>query len=318
VQPAHMQLISYLGRSGGYEVAFVIPDFGVGILYVDHITEDGDYVATAYAVRLHGDAGKGHFTARFPGIGEIAVRFQHKGRRRVGHNQRGCKGPLPVREDGFVRGEIKLKGERGYFHVSRRLAGAQLKRTFQLACTSDHASYEDVEVGSPPRAYLAPSFGIGSFNGHSTTAVLYAFARTEGRYIAMRAAHIQDAPPGAELQAGVLEGDRRMAIAHNAGVQGEAGTLLTSLPGEHPASATLSPPAPFHGQAEFLENSTHSHGWTGSLGISFPGFDIPLTGHGYYTSLCVISPLKFPQGCDFVKPKPLVSERINAFLRRPR
>jgi hypothetical protein len=108
-----------------------------------------------------------------------------------------------------------------------------------------------------------------------------------------------------------------MAIAHSAVVSGKEGTLLTSLPGEHPASATLSPPAPFHGQAEFLENSTDSHSWTGSLGISFPGFDIPLTGHGYYTSLCVISPLKFPQGCDFIKQKPVVSERPKPFLWRP-
>ncbi len=311
-----MHLISYLGHSGKYEVGFVVPDYGVGVLYVSYFIESSDYVATAYAVRLRGEPGKGRFSAQFPGIGKVAVRFKRKGRRRVGQNQRGCKGPPPVHEEGFLRGAIKLTGEEGYFHISRRLATGELERSFRLECAKGHAYYEETKVGSPPRDYVRPSFSV--FGPSSATVLLNVVARTEGRYIAMRAAHYRGDPPGAEVQIGVLEGNRRMAIAHRAMAQGEARTLLTSLPGEHPASAALSPPAPFHGQAEFLENSTHSHSWIGSLGISFPGFDIPLTGHGYYTSLCVISALKFPQGCDFVKPKPLVPERPNPFLWRPR
>lgn len=313
-----MLLLTYFGHSSEYDVGFAVPDYGVGVLYVTRISDNADYSATLYAVRLHGDAGKGRFTARFPGIGEIAVRFKDKGRPGVGKNERGCKGPPPVREEGVVRGAIKLKGEGGYFHVSRRAAPAELQRSFRLKCTKGHAAYEAVKVGSPPRDYVAPSFSIPVGTGGSTSALLYAVARTEGRYVAVRAGHRQNSAPGAEVQAVALEGDRRMAIAHFAVTHAGAGTLLTSLPGEHPAKATLSPPAPFHGEAEFLENSSGSHSWSGSLGIAFPGFDIPLTGHGYETSLCVITPLKFPEGCDLIKPQPLVPESPNLFLWRPR
>ncbi|HUC00245.1 MAG TPA: hypothetical protein VMS11_10505, partial [Solirubrobacterales bacterium] len=52
-------------------------------------------------------------------------------------------------------------------------------------------------------------------------------------------------------------------------------------------------------------NSSVSHGWTGTLSIALPGLDLPLTGPEVLTSLCVLSPLRAPSGCDFTKPKPL-------------
>jgi hypothetical protein len=107
-----------------------------------------------------------------------------------------------------------------------------------------------------------------------------------------------------------------MAIGRSAYVEGFPGTLVTSLPGAHPATATLTPPAPFYGEANYLEKSSTSHSWTGTLGVNLPGLTLPLTGPGFYTSLCVVSPLKAPNGCDFIKPRPLEPERRPAWLRR--
>jgi hypothetical protein len=57
-----------------------------------------------------------------------------------------------------------------------------------------------------------------------------------------------------------------------------AGTLLTSLPGEHPQTATLRPASPFTGEATYLASSHLSHSWTGDLSVQFPGLLEPLAG----------------------------------------
>jgi hypothetical protein len=54
----------------------------------------------------------------------------------------------------------------------------------------------------------------------------------------------EGSPPGADVQLAVVEPRHGMAIGHGAYLHGPAGTLLTSLPGAHPATATLKPPRP--------------------------------------------------------------------------
>ena len=102
-----------------------------------------------------------------------------------------------------------------------------------------------------------------------------------------------------------LERRRKMAIGRYGIVYGGAGTLLTSLPGVHPATATLDPPAPFSGQAVYQEKAADSRRWTGPLAVELPGLRLPLTGPGFHTRLCVLNPLYAPRtGCDFFKAPP--------------
>ncbi|HEU4753322.1 MAG TPA: hypothetical protein VFU47_09465 [Armatimonadota bacterium] len=131
--------------------------------------------------------------------------------------------------------------------------------------------------------------------------MLLATSRQRSRVAYLRAAHMEGEGPGAEVQAAALEIAPGMAIGHSAYAEGGEGTLLTSLPGVHPATATLAPPPPFYGEAGFHENSATSHSWSGTLGVSFPGLDLPLTGPEYATSLCVSSPFKTRVPCDFQK-----------------
>jgi hypothetical protein len=72
----------------------------------------------------------------------------------------------------------------------------------------------------------------------------------------------------------------------------------------------LKPPAPFRGEGVYLENSPTSHSWTGDLSVSLPGSDVSLTGPRFKTTLCVVSPLKVPDGCDFLKPKLIGNVRL--------
>lgn len=314
IQQPNRSALVFLGKGGGYELALLMPNPRVAILYAAQLgdPDSGLNVSqSSYAVRV--PAGKlehGVVRAHFPSMGDVRLRFHPNGKRRVHRRRSHCRGRSAVTEAGTFRGTVSLEGEGGYFQRRLRSAKGSLERSFRLRCRKGYAG--ETGVGLPLWRYVAPGFGFFYSTGSGTIALLYALYDDGHRYIGIRAAHSEGAPAGAEVQIGALESRRKMAIGRSAYLDGDiAGTLTTSLPGEHPATATLAPPAPFHGEAHYLENSANSHSWTGDLTVSFPGLELPLTGGEFKTSLCVVSPLKVPNGCDFIKPKPLRSERAN-------
>ncbi|HWC08804.1 MAG TPA: hypothetical protein VG458_07105 [Solirubrobacterales bacterium] len=263
--------------------------------------------SASYAVRAQRRA-NGVLRADFGPIGRVAVRFEPTGRVQKGRRPAGCKGPRPTRELGRVRGTISLEGEGGYFRVSSQAGLAMRERSFRLVCRKGRAT--NVPPNLNLRELVAPTFSISFSSSGGNIAVLNAAAKVGGRSIALRASHEEGGPPGAEVQVSSLESGHGLAIGRGLSLTGGKGTLRTSLPGAHPATATLAPPAPFFGAASFFETSARSHSWTGSLGVHLPGLDLALTGPRFHTSLCVLSPLKSPRGCDFAKPKPLLPARL--------
>jgi hypothetical protein len=295
--------VVYLGHANGYEVSIWNPSSHVAILFVDRLVdgEDGrgnSYTQTTYAVRPQSSIGSGLLRARFGSIGTVKLHFRSGGKTKVGKTDKGCRGRAPEREDGIFRGAVKLEGEGGYFSLVAHRARGILSRSFRLSCTPGHALKD---ISKPLFAYAAPNYSIFVTSNGGSIAMLLATSRQRSRAAFLRAAHMQGEGPGAELQAGALELTPGVAVGHSAYAVGGEGTLLTSLPGVHPATATLAPPPPFYGEASFHENSATSHSWSGTLGVSFPGLDLPLTGPSYATSLCVSSPFKTPQPCDFQK-----------------
>ena len=311
IQRPSREAIAFLGRSRGYEAAVFIPNGGrIAALYLSKVGDppfSDTSSSVVYAVRIK-PHGKGVVRARFGGVGRFFMRFVPDGRTEQARRQAGCEGRRSVTELGKFRGALDLEGEGGYFQFSSSSAKAVVARSFRLDCKRGKA--RGVRKVTSPRALAAPSFRIFYSSGGGAIAVLYAVAKTADRYIAIRASHQQGAPPGAEVQLGTLESRQGMAIGRSARVDDSPGTLLTTLPGEHPASATLTPPAPFHGQGDFLQSSSTSNSWSGSLSVSLPGLELPLTGSDFATSLCVISPLKSPAGCDLAKPMPLLPARL--------
>lgn len=234
------------------------------------------------------------------------MRFRPSGKVSTVRNQHGCKGRPAITEDGRFVGHAEFHGEGGYLHASFKLGRGWIDRSFRLTCKKGHAY--DLTPKSV-QEYAVPGFVPLSYPAGGTVSLLYAAARDHGRYIGIRAAHAEGSPPGAEVTLATLESTGGMAIGRRAYVEGGPGTLLTSLPGAHPATATLAPPAPFFGEASYLEKSATSHSWTGTLGVNLPGLTLPLAGSDFSSSLCIVSPLKTPKGCDFIKPKPLEPER---------
>ncbi|HET8955722.1 MAG TPA: hypothetical protein VFN18_08705 [Solirubrobacterales bacterium] len=318
VRPAFTGALIYLGRSHGYGIGLSIPDSKIAVLYAYRIgdaeaVEGGDqppvFLQTAYAVRVKGNPlRRGLVRAVFPSLGRVSLHFKPSGKRRS-HLQRGrCHGKPQVTEYGTFRGKVALKGEGGYFEITTRSVGGALTQVPRSVCDGEADRDEDID---PRWDYVAPRFGFNFSPGRGSIALLYAAERTARRTIGIRVAHGAGASAGAEVDVRVLELSHGMAIGRSVfGNQEAPGTFTTSMPGEHPASATLKPPAPFQGEGVYLESSPTTHSWTGDLTVSLPGSDVSLTGPRFKTSLCVVSPLKAPDGCDFLRPKLVGNARL--------
>jgi hypothetical protein len=307
VRKPNTEAIVLLGESRGYEVALSMPTPRVAVLHVAKFREEAPfaYAQSSYGIRVPSDAlERGVIRLRFPSMGRVALRFEPSGKRRAHRLRDDCRGKRDFTDYGRFRGTVSLEGEGGSFKLETRSAEGALRRSFRLEC-SRKGEAEQVDPSASLWQFVMPPYGFRYSSGKGTIALLSGMAEERGRTILFRAAHHEGAPPGAEVQVMALEWVAGMPTGRLAFVESSVpGTLTTSMPGVHPASATLAPPAPFHGEESYLEGSSpDSHTWTGNLGVSFPGLDLPLTGAQFKTSLCVVSPLKVPAGCDFIKRK---------------
>jgi hypothetical protein len=77
-----------------------------------------------------------------------------------------------------------------------------------------------------------------------------------------------------------------VAIIRSVSANADLDAFSITTSNGHPQSATISPPEPFYGTADFQRNADGSSGWTGSLGVSFPGTEgVPLTGSDWKAQL---------------------------------
>lgn len=301
-----------LGTSHGYLVGVYFPTPKLAQLFVFKLglgEEDG-FAQAVYAVRARSHLADGELRADFGPIGRVALRFRPNGETSRGRIQDGCRGPLPLRESGRVRGTVALEGEDGYFRVSTNGGAALRERSFRLVCRRGRAL--NVPPNLPLRELVMPSFSVfWTSGGGGTNAVLETAAKLPGGFVALRASHQAGSPPGAEIQLGTVQVGHGMAVGRSLELDGGKGTLRTSMPGARPATATFTPPKPFHGEASYVESSTKDRSWTGSLGVRLLGLDLPLTGPGFSTSLCVLSQLKSPNGCDFTDRESLLADSLS-------
>ncbi len=310
VQPANTSGAVNLGKAGHYRIGLLMPSDRIAIFYLYGFKvrkkEEKLLAAysTAYAVHSRSSLASGVIKARFGSLGSFSLRFRPNGKVRKDRPRRGCEGRPALIEYGRFVGRAAFHGEDNYLRFSRSGSEGIITHSFRLQCKKGEAL--DQAKGSL-RSHVDP----GSFFAtRGDIALLYASAREHGRYVGITAGHQAESPPGADLRVGALESKGRMAIGRYALVPGPAGTLLTSLPGVHPATATLTPPAPFFGQATYQEKPEDSLGWAGTLGVNLPGLKLPLTGPKFHVRLCVLSPLKTRDGCDFFKAEPQFEERL--------
>ncbi len=314
VQPANTSGFVDLGKVGRYRAGLFMPNDRVAMLYLSRRKMKGKWEVlsssvSVYAVHSRRSLARGVIRARFGSLGSVSLRFHPNGRvREGGSQQRECEGPPSFTEFGRFVGRATFRGEDDYFHFSLPGGSGGISRSFRLRCERGEAV--DLTRGSL-RAYMAYADPGSFFAMQGDIALLYASAREHGRYIGIMAGHEAESLPGAEVRIRILESRGGMAIGRYALVPGHAGTLLTSSPGVHPATATLAPPAPFSGEGAYLEEGPAGlPNWAGTLSVNFPGLTLPLTGPRFHVRLCVLRALKVRKGCNFFKAEPQFDERL--------
>lgn len=304
VQPAVTSGSVDLGKSGGYRFNLSMPTDRIAIFSISGYEIKGDrgsILSSIYVMHNRRSLAHGVIRARLGSRGSFFLRFRPNGQVRRRRVQRGCDGPPPVTDLGRFVGRATFHGEGGYLHFSLSGGAGGITHSFRLRCQKGEA----LDLAQRPlRAYVTPG---SFFASRGYIALLYASARNHGRYIGITAGHLEESPPGAEVRVGAFESKEGMAIGHYGLALGPPGTLLTSLPAVHPATATLSPPAPFFGEANYQEKSARN--WASTLGVNFPDVQLPLFGPGFHVRLCVLNPLKTRDGCDFFKAEPAFDER---------
>lgn len=201
---------------------------------------------------------------------DVSVRFRPRSRRLVPElPHEHCTGRRPVILSGVFVGKIEFHGERGYADLDESGHKGTLERAGRRVCRRRHRARGAAYVEAPVEQLVAE--------------------RTEGRSETFFAA-ISNFPtliphPRWSFEATRRERDGPVKITRQVGLELETGATFSE--GGAPRSATVEPPPPFAGRAEY-RGAPGSPTWTGSLAVDFPGLPpLRLTGHGFTTHFCV-------------------------------
>lgn len=207
--------------------------------------------------------------AKFPGFGRISVRFHPQGPPQ--HEPAffpQCEGGATTKQRGQFVGTIRFRGERGYTSVQATRASGEVATTEKEICK--RSIFDD---GPDPVVDRTE---------------LYAYSRSKGRAVGFDASTLGPADsPFTTFGATVVERRRGMTIFRGTGASGKSSQLVAGDSRPHPLSATVTPPPPFHGSAEFQRTAEGDRSWTGTLSVHFPGLDpVALTGPSFDARFC--------------------------------
>jgi hypothetical protein len=207
----------------------------------------------------------------FPGVGRVSVEFHPVGPpQREGGFFPPCKGGKTTKQPGYFQGTIRIRGERGYTSARTDRALGEVATVAKEICKRsifNHSKSTPAEgetrlfATSGPKHGRSVALSANTVNFGSTVETFFvgsAFERREG-----------------------------MGISRQAFVHGATADLSLSDTGDYPASATITPDAPFHGSAVFQRTSGGENSWTGPLSVDLPGLGrVALAGPSFSAKLC--------------------------------
>ncbi len=185
-------------------------------------------------------------------LGRIDVEFVPSGEARPERSDCGGK-PIPF-DSGHYAGPIVFEGEGGFSKAHATSAVGYGKLLLNLVCSESRATE-----------------GIG---GHSPGARLTAHGK--GREGVEFSAFKNSPTRPARFNASIGEKRGRMEISRSVAVAAPPSAFAFVIP---PGLATVEPPAPFDGRAEYRRLPGGGSSWRGDLSVDFPGRpDVPLIG----------------------------------------
>jgi hypothetical protein len=271
VFPGHHSITFSLSGSHDYRIHVERQGRQVFLLASDNRS------VAAYLTRSPAPEGD-EIKARFPGVGRVSVRFRPLGLPRTDTSPffPGCKGGEIIKQSGYFVGTIRFHGERGYTKAVAKRARGTIETAGREVCK--RSLLEDSDSDSDPNERTE----------------LLARSESGAREISFSASSmvISDRRSFTSFSASVGERRRGMRIFRHIFVTGGRRDIAPGDTRPSPLSATVTPPAPFQGSAEFQRDAEGNSTWTGSLTVPFPGLGrVALTGPDFTARLCQ------PPGC---------------------
>ena len=253
----------HLRASNGYSLSVLAggnPDTGRGavIVLVGKRSSSVLYATRAVVTETSIEADLG-------AVGRIDVDFVPSGEARTERPE--CGKPVTF-DGGRYEGVIDFEGEHGYSEAHATSARDEAKLAASLVCAQ-----RTVREG---------------FGGDSPGALLTARSKGQARveFAAMKNSPFRPA----RFTASIEERRGRIQISRSIGVAAAPGAFAFDVPA---GFATVEPPAPFAGRAEYNRRSGGGSTWAGDLSVDFPGRpDVALTGAATSASLerAVVNP----------------------------
>ena len=246
----------------------------------------------------------GVIEAKAPGLGRVAVRFEQTYETPVTFiPESGCKAEgKSASLKGVFRGTIKFHGEGGYTTVDRGRAPGHIEVVPREVChqPKHHPQPPKETGGEAGIEYLSAGRDEG---GGSLTFDAFATGLK-----------IPREGPLTSFSASYTHKRGKLLIVASTRVLGkEKGLLSLTAPDGMPTEATVKPPAPFTGSANFKLESPTTASWTGDLSVEVPTLGtVDLTEPGFWAGACGPKCTKtFPEGLriGFFTASPLALDR---------
>jgi hypothetical protein len=232
------------------------------------LTVNGHGGRATYLVR--GRASTRQLKGRFGKLGRIALRFEPSGKSRQIKPPKRCKGRNKISTEGNFIGTIRFRGERGYTRLIRKRVRGSTLTPSRWRCKPRRGDSRS----TPNADFPQPGLGIP---------VLGAF--TPNGRVVFTALGFGD-PKELDLSfflAGTKEHRGAVRIARFTFVDARSRAFAVK---PDLAGATVRPPKPFSGTANFVRDANGSTSWTGTLAVALPGAGtVALTGTGFTADL---------------------------------
>jgi hypothetical protein len=210
----------------------------------------------------------GSLRDRLPGIGHVDLRFEESGSKPLGQELE-CEGDRGTKRRGTFRGSIVIRGRQGFTTARLHSAPGTIIDAPRKLCV-----VEGGKPGHEKEPHLTALEALGPDRRLSVSLTVLD-AEIGGRASSpLFAASAQSFQHGVFFVSSALVGgeDPAIALANPKTLEG----------------ATVTPPAPFTGSAEFHYAARQKATWTGDLSVDLPGLGpTPLAGPEFEASLCV-------------------------------
>jgi hypothetical protein len=270
-RPASVVAEVELHGTAGFELSLVAFNHSMDLSVTKGIAKLGEEGVTYSSRRPAASAGYfdgNGLNVRIGRLGRFRARFVVKSIKTEAVSGE-CKGDPPTIEQGYFVGLLDFRGERGYSSAHARRAPGTVTRIASARCARSPSFRPDDEfrlVASDRNAdtiLRASREEVSAGSKVTPTSFLVSVASESGELAVIHSAFVLDfhADPGA--------------------------TFRTPNLAEPLTEATLRPPAPFSGSANFRLESPLTAKWTGDLTVELPGLGgVPLAGDEFQAGLC--------------------------------